>query len=59
MTIRLIGSAVADWDTREEVLFPAVDVKEGKGYLFFIRAQTAGAISVSYTHLTLPTILLV
>jgi len=39
MALSLIGSNVIDFDSRTEIQYPPVSLEEGKGYLFFARAN--------------------
>lgn len=52
MALRSIGSAVASFDTRADVLFPPVRLEEEKGYAFFIRATpTTTVLTLQYLNL--------
>lgn len=52
MGLASIGVLTADWETKDELLFPSVDLKDDKSYLFFIRTVTPG-ISTKNQYLNL------
>lgn len=41
MALQIIGSNVADWNTKDSLLFPSVEVEEGKAYAFFLQQETS------------------
>lgn len=54
MAVSLIGSVTADFETKEIVVFPSVDVKEGEGYLFFLRTVPLSVASPNQYMLVIP-----
>lgn len=52
MALTTIGVGTADFDARADLLFPAVGVREQRGYAFFVRANPpATVLTLQYLNL--------